>query len=111
LTAIYQSDITLIDGRMAGTTADRSNPMNAHNDNTAPSRTGERRLIPAWEFRNLRTWAKVHISAGLAKTIAGFVLLNLHAYGWAALFLVAGLVAYTLGYWEIGIARSTAARA
>ena len=85
--------------------------MNAHNDNTAPSRTGVRRLIPAWEFRNLRAWASVHISGGLAKTIAGLVLLNLHAYGWAALFLVGGLVAYTLGYWEISIARSAPARA
>jgi hypothetical protein len=85
--------------------------MNGHNDNTAPSRTGMRRLIPPWEFRNLRAWASVHIGAGLAKTIAGFVLLSLHAYGWAALFLVAGMVAYTLGYWEMGIARSASARA
>ena len=85
--------------------------MNGHNDNTAPPRTGVRRLIPPWEFRNLRAWARVHIGGGLAKTIAGFVLLSLHAYGWGALFLVAGIVAYTLGYWEMGIARSASARA
>ena len=85
--------------------------MSAHNDNTTPPRTGVRRLIPPWEFRNLRTWARVHIGGGLAKTIAGFVLLNLHAYGWAALFLATGLVAYALGYWEIGIARSAPAPA
>jgi len=85
--------------------------MNAHNDTATPLRTGVRRLIPPWEFRNLRAWARLHIGAGLAKTIAGLVLLNLHAYGWAALFLVAGMVAYTLGYWEISIARSATAHA
>jgi hypothetical protein len=85
--------------------------MNGYNDNNAPPRTGMRRVIPPWEFRNLRAWARVHIGAGLAKAIVGFVLLSLHAYGWAALFLVAGMVAYALGYWEISIARSAPARA
>jgi hypothetical protein len=83
--------------------------MNAHNDSPTPSRTGVRRLIPPWEFRNLRAWATLHIAGGLAKTTVGFVLLSLHAYGWAALFLAAGMVAYTLGYWEMSIARSTVA--
>jgi NADH:ubiquinone oxidoreductase subunit 5 (subunit L)/multisubunit Na+/H+ antiporter MnhA subunit len=54
-------------------------------------------------------WAIVHIAGGLAKTTAGFVLLSLHAYGWAALFLAAGMVADTLGYGEMSIARSTVA--
>jgi hypothetical protein len=84
--------------------------MNAHNDNATPPRTGVRRVVPTWEYRNLRTWARLHIGAGFAKVLAGFVLLSLHAYGWAALFLVAGMVACTLGYWEMSIARSAPAR-
>ena len=32
------------------------------------------------------------------------------AYGWAALFLVPGVLAFAWGYWEITIARSASAR-
>jgi len=85
--------------------------MNGHNDNTAPPRTGMRRVIPPWEYRNLRAWARLRIGAGFAKVLAGSVLLSLHAYGWGALFLVAGMLAYTFGSWEMSVARSVSARA
>jgi hypothetical protein len=41
---------------------------------------------------------------------AGFVALNFHAYGWAALALVPGVAAYALGNREMSIARSASAR-
>jgi hypothetical protein len=38
--------------------------MNAQDDNTAPSRTGMRRIIPRFEFRRLHGMARVRIGAG-----------------------------------------------
>ena len=84
--------------------------MNAHNDNTLPPRTGMRRVIPAWEYRNLRACAILRMVVGLALCTAGFVALNLHAYGSAALALVPGVSAFVFGNWEMSVARSAATR-
>src|ERR1017187_2944671 len=81
--------------------------MNAQNDNTTPSstttwwrwwtppRSGMQRIIPPWEYRHLRGWAGVRITAGIVLAGLGAVTLiggsfSPKAAGWAMLFLAAG---------------------
>jgi len=96
-------------------------PMNAADHNTAakrlrewwasPPRSGLRRLIIPWEYRHLRVFGVMRIVGGIvAAGIAAFIL-SYGAYGWAAFFLVLGVLDLAVGYWEITIARSAAARA
>jgi hypothetical protein len=58
--------------------------MNVPNDDTAPSRTGIRRIFPPWEYRHLRAWA--------------------------AFFFACGALSLAAGYWELTIARSVPPR-
>jgi len=53
----------------------------------------------------------MRIAGGIVATGIGAFILSYSAYGWAALFLVVGAVDLAVGYWEITIARSAAARA
>lgn len=89
--------------------------MNAENDNTAPLRTGMRRIFPPWEFRHLRAWAAARIAAGTGLVGLGVVTLvggsfTAVAIGWAAVWLVGAALALAGGYWELTIARSAPPR-
>ena len=96
-------------------------PMNAPNHNTAakrlrewwasPPRAGLQRLIVPWEYRHLRVFGVMRIAGGIVAATAGVVCLSYAAYGWAAFFLVIVVLNLAVGYWEITIARSAAARA
>jgi hypothetical protein len=90
--------------------------MTAHDDHTAPSRTGIRRIFPAWEYRHLRAWAGARIAGGIVTVGLGLVTLvagsfSAAAVGWAAVFLVGGVLALAAGFWELTIARSVLPRA
>jgi hypothetical protein len=80
--------------------------MNAPNDNTAPSRSGMRRLITPWAYRHLRTIAGVRFAAGIFLACLGVLMLSRGAYGWAALPLAGAAVHFSWGYWQLTIARS-----
>ena len=84
--------------------------MNAHNDNTAPPRTGVRRLIPPWEYRHLRAFGVARTAGGSFLAFGGVLLLSVGAYGWAALFLVLGTLNLAGGIWYTTIAGSGSAR-
>ena len=96
-------------------------PMNAANHNTAakrlrewwasPPRSGLQRLIIPWEYRHLRVFGVMRIAGGIVAAGIGAFILSYAAYGWAAFFLVVGAANLAVGYWEITIARSAAARA
>ena len=83
--------------------------MNAPNDNTTPPRSGMRSLISPWGYRHLRAVAGVRLAVGIFLTGLGAVLLARGAYGWAALPLTAAAVHFSLGYWQLTIARSAPA--
>jgi hypothetical protein len=95
--------------------------MNAANDNAArkglrewwvsPPRSGLQRLIIPWEYRHLRVFGVMRIAGGIVAAGIGALILSYGAYGWAAFFLVLGAANLAVGYWEITIARSAAARA
>ena len=94
--------------------------MNAHNDNTAakglrgwwasPPRTGMRRLIIPWEYRNLRAFGRARIAGGSVAAAAGVICLSYGVYGWAAFFLVVAGLNLAAGYWDLTIARTASAR-
>ena len=85
--------------------------MHAQNDYAAPSptttwwrwgtpaRSGMRRLIAPWEYRHLRAFARVRITAGIVLAGLGAVTLfggsfTTKAAGFAALFLVAAAASF-----------------
>jgi hypothetical protein len=89
--------------------------MNAQDDNTAPSRTGMRRLIPRFEFRRLNAMARVRIAVGIVLAGLGFITLvegsfTAVASAWAAFFLVLAALQFSVGYWYLAIIRSAADR-
>jgi hypothetical protein len=101
--------------------------MNAQNDNTPPGstttwwrwgtppRSGMQRMIAPWEYRHLRGWARVRITAGIVLAGLGAVTLfggsfSPKAAGFAALFLVAAAGSFSFAAWELAIARSASAR-
>jgi hypothetical protein len=89
--------------------------MNAPNDNTAPLRSGMRRIFPPWEYRHLRAWAAARIAAGTGMVGLGAVTLvegsfTTEAIGWAAIFFFGAALALVAGYWELTIARSAPPR-
>ena len=84
--------------------------MNAQDDNTAPSRTGMRRLIPRFEFRRLHAMARVHIAVGTG--LVGISVITLvggsftaEATAWAAFFLMLAALQLSVGYWFLAIVR------
>jgi len=85
--------------------------MYAHSANTAPPRTGMRRLIVPWEYRHLRASGVTRIAGGSVLAVGGVLLVSYESYGWAALFLVLGALNLAGGYWYITIARSAPPRA
>ncbi len=96
-------------------------PMDAANDNAArkglrgwwafPPRPGMQRLINPWEYRHLRAFGVTRIAGGFVAATAGVVCLSYGAYGWAAFFLVLGVLNLAGGYWYITIVRSAPPRA
>ena len=90
--------------------------MNAPNDNTAakglrgwwqsPPRPGLQRLINPWEYRHLRAFGLTRIAGGGVATAAGVVCLSYDVKGWAAFFLIIGVLNFAGGSWYITIARS-----
>ena len=101
--------------------------MNAQNDNTTPSstttwwrwgtppRSGMQRMIAPWEYRHLRGWARMRITAAVVLVGLGGVTLvggsfTTKAAVWAALFLAAAAAQYSFAAWELAIARSASAR-
>ncbi|MGO9886427.1 MAG: hypothetical protein ACLP0L_00685 [Solirubrobacteraceae bacterium] len=95
-------------------------PMNAADDNAArkglrgcwasPPRTGLQRLINPWEYRHLRGFGVTRLAGCSVAATAGVVCLSYDAYGWAAFFLVLGVLNLAGGYWYITIARSSPPR-
>jgi len=76
-----------------------------------PARPGMQRLINPWEYRNARRFGLIRIVGGFVATIAGIICLSYSAYGWAAFFLVIGVLDVAGGYWFLTVARSDAYRA
>jgi hypothetical protein len=93
--------------------------MNAPNDNTtakglrawwaSPPRSGLRRMIVPWEYRHLRAFGLIRMAGGGAAAAAGVVCLSYSVYGWAAFFLVLGVLNLAGGCWYITIASSESA--
>lgn len=89
--------------------------MNAQDDNTAPSRTGMRRIIPRFEFRRLHGMARLRIAAGTVLACLGIITLvggsfTAVAAAWAAFFLVLAALQFSVGYWYLAIIRSAPPR-
>jgi hypothetical protein len=75
-----------------------------------------RRIIPPWEYRHLRFWARVRL--GVGGVLVGLSLVTLSfggndakTYGWALFFLAVAAAHLAFAAWELTIARSAAARA
>jgi hypothetical protein len=82
---------------------------------TSPPRSGMRLIISPWEYRHLRACAGVRIAGGIVLAGLGLVTLSfggddLKTYGWTMGFLAAAGADVAFAYWELRIARSTAAR-
>jgi hypothetical protein len=89
--------------------------MNSRDDDTAPSRTGMRRIIPPFAFRRLHAVARVHVVVGTVGVGLGVITLvggsfTPKAIVWAAFFLVLAALQFSVGYWYLGIVRSAAPR-
>ena len=89
--------------------------MNAQDDNTAPSRTGMRRIIPRFEFRRLHTMARVRTAVGAGLVGVSFITLvggsfTAKAIAWAAFFLVLAALQFSVSYWYLAILRSAPPR-
>jgi hypothetical protein len=64
------------------------------------------RLINPWEYRHLRASGATRIAGGFVAATAGVVCLSYAVYGWAAFFLVLGVLNLAGGYWYITVARA-----
>jgi hypothetical protein len=84
--------------------------MNAQINDTAPTRTDMRRLIPLREFRHLRAVGCAPIGAGIFLIVCGGLSASAGGLGWAVLFLVIAAALIAVGYWQVRIARSTPPR-
>jgi hypothetical protein len=91
--------------------------MYALNDHTTPShdnttavRPGFRGPFAPWGYRHLRTVANVRFAVGTFLTVLAAVLLAHGDYGWAMVPLAGAAVHFSLGYWQLTLARSAAHR-
>jgi hypothetical protein len=80
--------------------------MNARNDNTAPSRTGMRRLITPWAFGHLRLCAGIRFAAAVILVTVAALLFSAGHGALATLPLAFAAVHVAWGYWQMTIARS-----
>jgi hypothetical protein len=72
----------------------------------SPPRPGMQRLIFPWEYRHLRAFGLTHVAGADVAVAAGIVCLSYGAHGWAAFFLVVGVLNLAAGYWYLTITRS-----
>jgi hypothetical protein len=72
----------------------------------SPQRSGWRRLISPWEYRQLRVFGVTRLAGGCVAAVAGIVCLWYGVFGWAAFFLVLAALEFAGGWWYIAIARS-----
>jgi len=89
--------------------------VNGQDDNTTPSRTGMRRIIPRFEFRRLHAMARVRIAVGTVQAGLGVITLvggsfTAVAIAWAAFFLGLAALQFSVGYWYLAIVRSAPPR-
>jgi hypothetical protein len=75
-----------------------------------PPRSGAHRLIAPWEYRHLRFSGVARIAGGGIAAAAGLICLSYGVYGWAAFFLILGVLNLAGGSWFLSIARSAPAR-
>jgi hypothetical protein len=73
------------------------------------------RIIAPWEYRHLRAFARVRNAAGIFLAGCGALTLSFggsdwKTYGWTAFWLVLAALQFSVGYWEITIARSAPPR-
>jgi hypothetical protein len=93
--------------------------MDALNDNTGrkglrgwwltPPRSGMRRFLAPWEYRNLRPWALLRIVGGTVALVLGGIVLSLVTDAWlilGAFWMVVALANYAVAYWMLSIADS-----
>jgi hypothetical protein len=95
-------------------------PVNETHDNVAwkgrrgwwssPPRPGMQRLINPWEYRHLSVFGVTRLAGGVVAAAASVVCLSYAAYGWAAFFLVLGVLNLAGGYWYVTIVRSSPPR-
>jgi hypothetical protein len=74
----------------------------------SPARSGLQRVIPPWEYRHLRAWARVNFGRALVLGILGLIVLP-YAWRWAMLPLATAAVLLAFGGWEMAIDRSARA--
>jgi hypothetical protein len=81
----------------------------------SPPRSGMRRILAPWVYRNPRAWAGVSIASAFVLVGLGAVTLSFGGndsatYGWTAFWLVLAAVTFLVAYWLLIIARSTSPR-
>ena len=76
----------------------------------ASAGSGLRRLIVPYEYRHLRFFGTGRIAGGLVATTAGVICLAYSAYGWAAFFLIIGVLNLAGGSWFLSIDGSASPR-
>ena len=79
----------------------------------SPPRSGLRLMIAPYEYRHLRTWARVRIGVATVLAALGLITLALggtgaKAYGFATIFLAAATAHAAYASWLLSIARSRA---
>jgi len=77
---------------------------------SSPPRRGMQRVIIPWEYRHLRAFGLARLAGGCVAAVAGVICLSYAAYGWAAFFLVIGVLSLACGYWYVTIVRSAPPR-
>ncbi|HUN32951.1 MAG TPA: histidine kinase [Trebonia sp.] len=83
--------------------------MHGADGNVPAQRSGLQRIIPSWEYRHLRFWARVRIGAGIVLAGLGFLTLAFAANDWtiyacALAFVAAAAANLAFGNWELAIA-------
>jgi hypothetical protein len=126
LTIRYQNDITFVVIGWPTPQLTGGIPMNSPTDDSAPEglrgwwasppRSGLRRIISPWEYRHLRSWARVRIATGTVLVGLGVVTLSFggndwKTYGWTMAFLALAAAQFSFASWELAIARSESASA
>jgi hypothetical protein len=120
LTAIYQSDITLIDAWNSQTAQRQEHPMRASADTITSAPSGQphpsvgiigrwvrgRRQLTPWAYPWLRALAAVRFTVGLFLTVLGALMISWGHDGWAVFILAAAAVHFSIASLDITAARS-----
>jgi hypothetical protein len=95
--------------------------MHAPDDTATPARSGIRRLVTPWEYRHRQAVGGVRLAAGGFQSGVGAVLLSLglkaetarerrKCFGWAAWFLVFGVLNVFGGGLDLAAGRDASAK-